>query len=76
MARATMLAMKMGRNKGKDWREMLEEELAKKKGGGGVKLEMEDKGNKKKMMPGFLVLEMRSCKRMRVGMMRSWILSG
>lgn len=34
MARATMLAMKMGRNKGKDWREMLEEELAKKKGGG------------------------------------------
>lgn len=31
MARTTMLAMKMGRNKGEDWRKILEEELAKKK---------------------------------------------
>lgn len=57
MARATMLAMKIGSNKGKDWREMLEEESAKKNG---VKLEMEGKGKEKKVMSGFLVLEMRS----------------
>lgn len=30
VARATMLAMKMGRNKGEGWREMLEEESTKK----------------------------------------------
>lgn len=60
MARTTMLAMKMGRNKGEDWRKILEEELAKKKKKTpGVKLEMEGKG-KEKMMSGFLILEMRS----------------
>lgn len=30
MVRATKLTMKMGRNKGEDWREMLEEESEKK----------------------------------------------
>ena len=53
VARATMLAMRMERNKGENWREMLEEESAKK----GIKLEMQGKGVDK-VMSGLLVLEL------------------
>lgn len=54
VARATILAMRMGRNKGKGWREMLEEESTFRQEMG-TKLEMEGKG-KEKVTFGFLIL--------------------
>lgn len=51
VVRATTLAMRMWRNKGEDWREMLEEESRK------IKLEMEVE-REEKVMSGFWVLEM------------------